>query len=446
MRTRTMLQAVAIAGSVSLFATGCLSSGGNSNSGGGSTAAGGSVAAGDGKVTIMFGFGNDQTQGFKDSLNDWASKNNITIDYQQSSSFETLIQTKVAGNDAPDIAAFPQPGILNDFAKKGKLLSLADVGVDVAKVKNQMISGFLSAATVNGKEYGAPVGMNVKSLWWYDKKQFAAKGYAVPKTEAELEALFAKIKSDGTAPLCFGMESGAATGWPATDWIEDYMLQVNGPDVYDKWVKNEIKFDSPEVRKAFDVYNKLVMTDGYTYGGAKGSTSTAFGTALNPMFKTPPGCFTGKQGNFITQKGYFPTDVFQSLDSRVGVFLTPPTTAGDERVLVGGDLIGAFKNDSDVQKVMKYLLEDTTFGGPWAKTGGFLSPNKDFDVSNYPNQTLKDIQGIAKNAKVARFDGSDMMPGKVGAGSFWKGMVDYTAGNASLDDVLKAIDSSWPSS
>lgn len=443
---RTLVQAVAIAGTVSVLATGCLSSGG---SGGGSSAsgsAGGGLAAGDGKVTIMFGFGNDQTQGFKDSLDPWAKTNNITIDYQQSSSFDTLIQTKVAGNAAPDIAAFPQPGLLNGYAAKSKLIALADLGVDMTKVKASILPGFLDAATVNGKEYGVPIGINVKSIYWYDKKQFTAKGYTVPTTEAELEALFAKIKADGTAPLCIGLESGAATGWPGTDWIEDYMLQANGPEAYDKWVKHEIKFDSPEVRKAFDLYNKLVMTDGYAYGGAKGATSTAFGTALNPMFKTPAGCYLGKQGNFITQKGFFPSDVFASLDSRVGTFVTPPVTAGEQRVLGGGDLVAAFKADSDVAKVMKYLSEDTTFGGPWAKTGGFLSPHKEFDATQYPNQTLRDIAGIAGKAKVFRFDGSDSMPAKVGAGTFWKGMVDYTSGQANLDDVLKAIDASWPSS
>lgn len=442
MRARmTLIKFGAVAGSVALLTTGCLSQGGSS--GGGDK---GSAAAGDGKVSIMFGFGNDQTQGFKNSLDAWAKQNNITIDYQQSSSFDTLIQTKVAGNDAPDIAAFPQPGILNSYASKGKLVPLADLGVDVAKVKSHMLPGLLEAATVDSKEYGAPIGINVKSLYWYDKAAFKAKNYQIPKSQAELEQLFAKIKADGTAPLCLGLESGAATGWPGTDWIEDYVLQTGGPEVYDKWVDHAIPFDSPEVRKSFDIYNKLALTDGYTYGGAKSAASTAFGTALNPLFKTPPGCYLGKQGNFITQKGFFPDAVFKDLDNTVGVFITPPITAGEQRVLGGGDLVAAFTNDTDVQKVMKYMLEDTTFGAPWAKTGGFLSPNKDFDVSNYPNSTLKEIQGIANNAKVFRFDGSDMMPGKVGAGSFWKGMVDYTSGQATLDQVLKSIDDSWPTS
>ena len=313
---------VALVGAVALTTTACLGGGGGSSSG--STAATTKT-----KISIMFAFGNDQTQGFKDSLNPWAQQNGLEIDYQQTNNFETLIQTKVAGGDTPDIAVFPQPGILTGIAAKGKLAELSSL-TDVAKLTASILPGFLSATTVNGRIYGAPIGMNVKSLYWYDKAQFTGKGYTVPKTQVELEALFAKIKADGTAPLCIGLESGSATGWPGTDWIEDYVLQTGGPDVYDKWVKHEIKFDSPEVRRAFEAYNRLVMTEGYAYGGAKSAVSTAFGTALNPMFKTPPGCYTGKQGNFITQKGFFPDNVFANLDTTVGIFQTP--SFGENRV------------------------------------------------------------------------------------------------------------------
>jgi alpha-glucoside transport system substrate-binding protein len=46
---------------------------------------------------------------------------------------------------------------------------------------------------------------------------------------------------------------------------------------------------------------------------------------------------------------------------------------------------------------------------------------------------------------VFRFDGSDLMPGAVGAGSFWKGMTAWISGQQSLDETLKNIDESWPS-
>jgi alpha-glucoside transport system substrate-binding protein len=439
MHGHSIIKAVAIAGTVALATTACLSSNTKASDNGG-------AATAKKTVEIMFGFGNDQTQGFKNSLTPWATSQGITIKYSQSASFDTEIQTRVAGGGAPDIAAFPQPGILKGMAKKNKL-EVLDTAVDLTKVKASYLPGFLEAGTVDGKVYGVPVGMNVKSLYWYDKANFAKAGYTVPKTHADLLKLIDKIKADGKTPLCVGMESGAATGWPGTDWIEDYVLQVASPADYDAWVAGTLKFSDPKIKAAFDIYDKMVLTEGNVYGKRKSIVSTAFGTALNPMFKANPGCYLGKQGNFITQKDFFPADVFKNLDKRVGVFVTPPVKAGSQPVLGGGDMVAMFtKNDTNVTKVMKYLAEDPTFGGPWAKTGGFLSPHKDFDPSNYPNQTLRDIAAIAGKATVFRFDGSDQMPGKVGSGSFWKGMVAWTADKQDEVETLKKIDDSWPSS
>ena len=157
MRGLTVTKVAAVAGSVTLLTTGCLSSGSSSSDAGGGSTSGGAKKT----VQIMFGFGGDQTQGFKDSLNPWAAKNGIKIDYVQASSFDTLIRSKVAGNAAPDIALFPQPGLLKDIAGQKKLQPLDDV-LDMAKLKASIVPGFLDAATVDGKTYGVPVSMNIE--------------------------------------------------------------------------------------------------------------------------------------------------------------------------------------------------------------------------------------------------------------------------------------------
>ena len=130
MRGLTVTKVAAVAGSVTLLTTGCLSSGSSSSDAGGGSTSGGAKKT----VQIMFGFGGDQTQGFKDSLDPWAKQNGIKIDYVQASSFDTLIRSKVAGNAAPDIALFPQPGLLQDIAGQKKLQPLDDV-LDMAKLK-----------------------------------------------------------------------------------------------------------------------------------------------------------------------------------------------------------------------------------------------------------------------------------------------------------------------
>ena len=437
--TLTGLVAVAVAG----LASGCLSSP-SSNSGSGSGATGNASAKT--SIEILFGFGGDQTQGFKDSLEPFAKANNLTIKYTQADSFDTIIRTRLAGNTLPDIALFPQPGLLKDIQKtsNGKMQDLTSV-LDMSKLKGSIVPGFLEAAQVDGKQYGVPVSMNVKSLLFYNKNTFTQKGYTQPKTLDELKTLAAKIKADGTTPFCVGMESGNATGWVGTDWIEELVLKQLGPEKYDQWVNHTLKFDSPEIKSVFQTFNDLVLAEGETYGGSKAIVSTKFGTAANPMFDNPPKCYLHKQGNFLTQKGFL-TDAIQSkIDDNVGVYPFPKDKF--DTVEGGGDMATMFTaNDTNVTKVMKFMTEDPTFGQAWAGPSdrGFLSPHKDFDVSKYGTKLTQSIAQIAYTSSGVRFDGSDAMPGAVGAGTFWKGMVAYTSGQQDVNATVKAIDDSWP--
>jgi alpha-glucoside transport system substrate-binding protein len=445
MRRSTFLKAATGAAAVALLTSGCLGST-TSNT----AATSGAAVTGDGAggtVEIMYAFGGDQDKGFRASLDPWAKSHNITIKYNSSDQFDKLIQTRVQGGDLPNIAIFPQPGIIKGFVAKGKVVDLGTV-VDIAKVKDSMVPGFLDAAAVDGKVYGIPVSANVKSLYWYDKANFAAAGLTVPKTQAELEALIEKVKASGKTPLCYGMESGGATGWPATDWIEDYVLQTGGTAVYDDWVAGKVKFSDAAIAPAFDIYEKLLLADANVLGGAKAAAANAFGTALNPMFAASnPGCFIGKQGNFITGADFFGKAGVTSanIDTKVGVFQTP-SVKGQTPVLGGGDLLAVMKNDAATKAVAKYLTEDATFGAEWAKTGTMMSPHKSFNAANYPNQTIKDIAKILSSASVFRFDGSDSMPAKVGAGSFWTDMVKWQSGQQDRATTLKNIDASWPAS
>lgn len=440
---RTRLSLVAGLAAITLLTSGCLGGGGGTSSTNAGGAQSGAAETAKDTIQLMYAFSGDQSTAFQKEMKAWGDKEGIKFDFIQSNEYEVQIQSKVQSGNAPDIAIFPQPGILKAIAKQGKLAELSSQ-VDMAKIESDVIPGFLDSTTVDGKAYGAPMAMNAKSLYWYNKKEFAKNGYTAPTTHEEFLKLIDKMKTDGKTPFCYGMESASATGWPATDIIEDYVLQTGGVEVYDKWTKGELKFDSPEIRKAFDIYTQLFMTDGNVYGGIKNSSSNAFATALNPMFDAQPKCMMGKQGNFITQKGYFPDAIFNNLDENVGMFKTPSVN-GDQPMLGGGDLAAAFTaNDKNVKKVMAHLTTDPQFGIEVVKAGGALSPLKTFDDANYPSTTLKNIAKEIQDASVFRFDGSDQMPGQVGAGSFWTGMVDYTTGRSDLDKTLKSIDAAWP--
>ena len=103
--------------------------------------------------------------------------------------------------------------------------------MDPAKLNSEFPSAFGTKlfSGKNGEIYAVPFKVDVKSTIWYPIKAFAAAGYEVPKTWDEMKALEAKIVADGNgSPWCVNIKDGAATGWIATDWLEDVMSVATG--------------------------------------------------------------------------------------------------------------------------------------------------------------------------------------------------------------------------
>ncbi|GAA2033595.1 ABC transporter substrate-binding protein [Terrabacter terrae] len=432
----TALVGIGVAG----LAAGCLSS----NSGG--STSNGSAASGPGKTTIevMYGLGPDTEPGFKADVSAWAAQNKITVKFTKSASWDTEIRTRVQGGNPPDLGLFPQPGLMCDLAKQKKLIPYDDA--TVATNKESLVPGLVDAGTcADGKVYGLPNEVSVKSILWTDAPAFKSLGAQAPATLDDLLTLTQKIKSEGKTPWCIAAESGQATGWPITDWIEDLVLRFAGPDNYDKWVKGELKFNSPEIKPAWEYFQKIAFGDGYVRGGTKAIPATNFQTGGNALFTQPPGCYLFKQATFVANKGGFPDSVIAKLDTQTNPLPFPPKTAGDNPVLVAGDLAAAFNNDANVLKLRNFIASKEN-GTQQAKNGAF-SPHKTADVSLLPNKTLQKIAtDVLYKATAARFDGSDAMPAKVGAGTFWTEPVKWLSGQQDLNATLDNIDASFPKS
>ena len=441
MRGPTLFKTMAVVGVTMAMTTACLS-GGSDNSGGGGAPSG---QASGSTVTIWTSLDQPIMDALKQSFAPMAQSAGITVNWSRVDNINQIIMTKIQANDTPDIAFIPQPGVVADIVTRNKATALDDV-VDLAALKTSMIPGTLESGTVNGKLYGLLVSANAKSFVFYPKKAFDAAGYKVPESIGELEQLTEKIKSDKSAkaPWCMGIGSEAATGWPLTDWIEDLVMRYNGVDGYNQWVKHQLKFDSPQVRQAFDEFAKLAFTEGNTIGGRKSIASTAFGNAGNPLFDSPPGCMLLKQGSFITT--FFPKKIQADLENQVGVFYFPPAKAGDPKPLLGGgDMAVLLKNTAGARAVMK-MLGNKDVGNAAAGPTNFLSPHKDFDVTKYKGKIAQEVAKIAYSTDTFLFDGSDQMPGAVGAGTFWKDGTAWVSGQEDLNTALKNIDNSWPSS
>ncbi len=380
---------------------------------------------------------------FNESMKPFVEKTGIKVEYEGSKEFEASIAIRINGGNPPDIVDFPQPGLLETFVKGGKVIDLNSV-LDMGKVKSNYIQSWLDMATMKGPSGPIMAGVwgrvNGKSLVWYPKKAFDEAGYKVPETWEELMTLMDTIKSDGDTPWAVGIESGAATGWAATDWIEEMMLRTTSLDNYDKWVKGELKFDSPEVRKAIQTMADIWFPEGNVYGGRKAIATTSFGDAPKVMFEAPPKAWLHKQGNFITS--FFPENLKAGVD--YDFFYLPSVDPQYGRpVLVAGDIYAMFNDRPEVRALMQYFATGASVEG-WVKMGGAISPHKDSQLDWYANPVERKVAEVIQNATSVRFDGSDLMPGAVGAGSFWKEMTAYVSGAKSLDEAVKAIDASWP--
>ncbi|MEZ4769014.1 MAG: ABC transporter substrate-binding protein [Caldilineales bacterium] len=334
---------------------------------------------------------------------------------------------------------FPQPGLMATFARQGKVIPVTDM-VPESWLSQNYLQSWRDMATVDGTEYGVWQRFNGKSLVWYPKAAFEAAGYEVPTTWEELQALEDQIVSDGDTPWCIGIESGAATGWPATDWTEEFMLRTTSLENYDAWVAGELPFSSPEVKNAIETFANIWNDSDMVYGGTPAIVTTFFGDAPTPMFEDPPGCWLHKQGNFITS--FFPPDAVYGED--YGVFYLPGVDPQyGKPFLVAGDVMAASEDRPEVRAVMQYFSTGEGIRG-WLAAGGALGMQKDVQLDWYGSPLEADIAAMVNDATSVRFDGSDLMPGAVGSGSFWKGMTDYFSGAADLDTVLAEIDASWP--
>ncbi|AEI44487.1 ABC transporter substrate-binding protein [Paenibacillus mucilaginosus] len=394
------------------------------------------------KVTMFGPFTDADQVKFETSIKEFESKTGIDIQYEGSKEFEATISIRVDGGNAPDIADFPQPGLLGSFAKKGKVIDVNKV-MDVNALKKNYNASWIDMATMDGPSGKIMAGVwnrsNVKSLVWYPKKQFDEAGYKVPKTWDEMLELSRQIAKDGDKAWNIGIESGAATGWAATDWIEDIMLRTTTPENYDKWVKGELPFTSPEVKKAVEKMGEIWLDDELVYGGRKSIVTTSFGDAPKSMFTNPAKSWLHRQGNFITS--FFPNTAKAGVDYD-WFYLPPIDPQYGNPVLVAGDIYAMFNDRPEVRAVLQFFSKGESIK-TWVQSGGVIAPMNDASLDWYSTDVDRRMAKLVQEAKTLRFDGSDLMPGSVGAGTFWKGMTDYVSGTVDLDGALKEIQAGW---
>jgi alpha-glucoside transport system substrate-binding protein len=397
----------------------------------------------EGEVTIYASIRDAEADLLEESWSQFADCTGINIRYEGSGEFEAQLQVRVDGGNPPDIAFIPQPGLLQRFAEEGQLQAASDATRQMAEANYS--EDWLAYGTVDGTFYGAPLGSNVKSFVWYSPSMFADNGWAVPESWDELIALSDQIAASGTKPWCVGVESGDATGWPATDWIEDIMLRTQTPEVYDQWTTHEIPFNDPRVAEAFEQAGSILKNEEYVnggFGGVNSITATAFQEAGTPILAGD--CALHRQASFYANQWPDGTEVAEDGDVFAFYFPTNNPSAG-QPVLGGGEFTVAFADRPEVQAVQTYLASPE-YANSRASLGNWVSANTGLDIANVANPIDRlSVEILQDENTVFRFDGSDLMPAAVGAGTFWRGMVDWLSGQDTAA-TLNYIEGSWPTS
>lgn len=394
-------------------------------------------------ISIATGITGEEGTNVQNSFKTFVDCTGAVIQYNADKGFEAQVVQQVSGGNAPDIAFVPQPGLLKTLVQTGKVIKSDELAS--ANVDKYWDSGWKTFGSIDGTLYAAPLGANVKSLVWYSPKTFEAGGYEVPTTWDEMIALSDKIVAEGKQPWCAGIESGSATGWHATDWLEEVVMRKAGPDVYQQWITGEVKFTDQPIVDSLGVAASIWKNPDYVNAGIGDVTSIATTPWADGGLPVQTGeCTLFQAANFM--QGNWKNDPVIAEDGDLYAFYLP--AIGDEfgkPVEVGGEFVAAFREAPEVQAFQYYLTTAHWANEQSKAASSRISANKGLLKENAQgpiNQLSVDI--LQDKDAVSLFDASDLMPSSVGAGSMWSELTQWIVGQ---DDAttLQNIQNTWPS-
>ncbi|MBA2719136.1 MAG: extracellular solute-binding protein [Chloroflexi bacterium] len=401
------------------------SSGTGPSAGPSAVASGGQVG---GQVTVWTAWGGNELKAFQAVLKPFTDKTGIEVLATTVRDFSQLAINVDAGTPLPDIAGPPNPDKLSDWATKGIMKPLESF-LDMTAYSSDTNPALLAVGVVDGKHYQEMVKTQVKGLQWFNTKVFTG---TAPKTYDELLAI---TPPSGAKLFCVGLESGDASGWPASDMLANIVMRQSGPDVYTAWYQGKQKWSSPEIKSAYQLFGKMVAGDN-VYGGANTVLSTNFGRAGKPLFASPPGCMFLEQATFIPS--FFLED-YPNLKAGTDFdfFLDPSITSQFDGNIEGfWDSFVMYNDTAQARALMQYMATAEA-QQIWVDAGGTLAALK--TITKYPDPIFAHAAQVAAAAKNILPTAGDQMPADM-QHAFWKSTLDFTNDQSQLDSILANLD------
>jgi alpha-glucoside transport system substrate-binding protein len=399
---------------------------------------GSSTLASPKSVEVLNVWGGSELDSFKAVVAPFTAQTGITVNPNSTRDLDATLTTRIRGNNPPDVAILPNPGKMQQLAQQKHLIAL-DTFLDMGKIRSDYAKAWIDLGSYNGKFYALFYKAANKGTVWYNPAQFHAAGYTVPTTWQDLITLSTKIASANKYPWSMGVESGAASGWPATDWVAEIYLNNSGPDMYDKWVTHKIPWTDASIKSAIKMYGEIVGGHHYINGAPQSVLATGFQDASYLPFTSPPKAYMYYLGDFT--QGFI-TKQFPNLKASTDFSFFPFPTINQQyqgAVTGGADVVTMLRDNNSVRKLVEYLATPAA-QVIWVQRGGFTSPNKSVDVTAYPDVVAQASAKMLTAATTFRFGAGDLMPPAVQT-AFWKGMLTFIGDQSQLDSVLSTIES-----
>lgn len=381
------------------------------------------------RVEVMAVWADAELDAFAAVLRGFERRTGATVLYTSAGhGVAAALAARVAAGHPPDVAFVPQPGLLRRYAAEGRLLPLDDVAGDLVARNYDDVWRQLGSA--GGHLYGVWFKAADKSLVWYNVGAFERLGLVPPSDLDGLAGVAAALAGAGVP--AFSVAGGS--GWALTDWFENLYLRTAGPERYDRLAAHELAWTDASVRAALRLMDRL-LGPGHVAGGVQGALATPFEASVKGLVADPPAGAMTVEGDFVAGVVRGRTGAEIGVDADVFAFphATRAVAAAGTAVVGGGDAAVLLRRSAAAAAFVRYVATPEA-AALWAAQGGFVSPNRNVDLSVYPDDLTRSFaRAVLEAGDSFRFDLSDLAPAAFG-GTEGAGM------RAALQDFLRTRD------
>ena len=280
------------------------------------------------------------------------------------------------------------------FADKQLAGDVSDVWTNISGMSDALKK---ASTADDGKQYFVPATYYPWAVF-YRKSVFKDKGYEVPKTLDELNALGGQMKKDGLVPIAFGDKDG----WPAMGTFDQLNLRINGYDFHISLMAGKESWADPKVKKVFDTWAGLLPIH---QPDALGRT---WQEAAQSLQQKKSGMYV--LGSFVAQqfgKGAEQEDLdfftFPEIDPAVG-------TDAIEAPIDGWMMSKKPKNEAAAKKLLAYLGSPESQNIVVKADPSVIATNDGADQKAYTTLQKKTVEFVKSAKSISQFMDRDTRP------------------------------------